>query len=448
MVLTPYGMLIIAVLCVAFLAPLVFVRRRAEESGLEQLPVVALSLLSPIVPLRRYAGGMGKFPVVTLCLLLATIACYFASLSGGQPSLAVVKQWGMTPSEVSLLTLVTHLFLHGSWYHLFTNMLGLWIFGPHVEEALGRWEYLTFYLACGIAGGLLHMVLAMTVLTGVAGTPLVGASGAIFGLLGLFAVRYWRDKARVFLLFVVPAVWAVGGFVVLELLAGISALYVGPLGKVANWAHIGGFAFGALMALPLRMREDSHREYGREDAEKAVESGQNEVAAAHYRQLLKDHPDDAETHHALANVYVALRQGEAAHRHLRDALNLFLAANQYVAVARVYEDALHGFETFPLSAKLLQRIATACEETEHFTLAVHALSELCREYPNAVEAEVGLLRLGKLHLHHLGQPRNAEGIFGEFLRLYPESEWRPHALRLRDEARRTSDGAALPVSGV
>lgn len=422
MALTPYGMMLLVILFVAFLAPL--------------------------VPTRRRATGIAHFPIMTLGLLVVNILCYFGSLAGGQPSMPLLQQWGMVPREVNVLTLVTHLFLHGSWDHLFGNMLGLWMFGPHVEEALGRFEYLAFYIACGIAGALLHMVLAMTVVTSAAAVPLVGASGAIFGLLGLFAVRYWRDKVRVLLVFSVPAVWAVSVFALLQLIVGINSLYGGQLSKVANWAHVGGFAFGALMALPLRMREDSRREYGREDAEKAAELGQGEVAAAHYRQLLNTHPDDAEVHHALANVYVTLRQGEASHRHMREALGLFLKTNQYVAVARVYEDALHNFESFPLSAKLLQRIATACEETEHFNLAVHALSELCREYPTAIEAEVGLLRLGKLHLYHMGQPRNAEGIFSEFLRMYPESAWCPHAVRLRDEARHNGDANMSSVSGV
>jgi hypothetical protein len=94
-----------------------------------------------------------------------------------------------------------------------------------------------------------------------------------------------------------------------------------------------------------------------------------------------------------------------------DALKLYLKHGQSLAVARVYEDTVSCFETFPLPPTLLQRVASACEESEQYSLAVRALSELCRDHPKAREAEMGLLRLGKLHLYKLNQPQNAEGIF-------------------------------------
>ncbi len=417
--------------------------------GLVLLLVLFAVLIAPLIPMRRRSAGIAHFPIVTVGLLAVNIVCYFASLTGGTPDLDELRKWGMTPRDVNIVTLVTHIFLHGGWDHLLGNMLGLWLFGPHVEEALGRLEYLLFYIGCGIAAGLLHLVFAMTVMPGAADTPLVGASGAIFGLLGLFAVRYWRAKVRVLLLFSVPTVVAVSAFVLLQLLSGLISLYApGGTGRIANWAHIGGFFFGALLAFPLRMREESRREYGKEDAEKAVAEGDNEVAAAHYRQVLMNAPEDAETHFALARVYMDLRQSEAAHRHLKDSLHFFLKSNQSLAVARVYQDAIRNFESFPLPGFMLQRIANACEETEHFTLAIHALSDLCRDYPDSQEAEVGLLRLGRLHLEKMNQPQNAEAIFSEFLRLYPHSEWKNHATRLREHARRTGGFGTIPAPGL
>jgi membrane associated rhomboid family serine protease len=414
MLLSPYGLLLLIVLFAAFLAPL--------------------------IPLRRRAVGIAHFPIVTVSLLFANVIFYLASLQQGEPSLRVLQQWGLIPGQLGIFTLITHIFLHGSWDHLFGNMLGLWLFGPHVEEALGRSEYLLFYVGCGIAAGLLHLAFALTVVPSAIGTPLVGASGAIFGLLGLFAVRYWRTRIQVLLVFSVPAVWAVSFFALLQLIAGLISLSSPDgTGKVANWAHVGGFLFGALLAIPLKMREESAREYNKEDAEKAMAVGELEVAASHLRQALENAPEDAETQHALAKVYIQLRQAEAAHRHLLEALRFFLKGNQYVAVARVYQDALEGFEEFPLPARTLQRIASACEETEHYSLAIRALSDLCRDHPESREAEVSMLRLGKLHLHKMNQPQNAEGIFCEFLRLYPDSEWKTHAERLRDEARHSGN---------
>jgi membrane associated rhomboid family serine protease len=393
----------------------------------------------PPIPLRRHRSGTSHFPVVTLTLIALNVIFFAANSENGELSVTVAQQWGLIPHAANLVTLITHIFLHANWPHLLGNMLGLWLFGPHVEEALGKLEYALFYVGCGVAAGIFHLVVASTLFPAAAGIPLVGASGAIFGILGLFAVRFWRAKVRLFLFLEAPAIWAVASWVVFQLLlAWVIFMIRGRGDGVAHVAHIGGLAFGALLSFPLRMREDSKKEYHLEDAEHAVASGNSEIAAAHYRQVLAHSPEDADAHHSLARVYITLRQAEAAHRHMLDALKIYLKAGHSLAVARVYEDAVTCFESFPLPVNLLQRVASACEETEQFTLAVRALSELCRDHPAAREAEMGLLRLGKLHLHKLNQPQNAEGIFSEFLRLYPDSDWGNHALRLRDEAARAS----------
>ncbi|MDX1931300.1 MAG: rhomboid family intramembrane serine protease [Capsulimonadales bacterium] len=414
------------------------------------LAAVILVLVSiPPIPMRRQRGGTSSFPLVTLSLIALNVVLFLATTGANGLPPEVAQHWGMIPRAANLLTLVTHLFLHNSWGHLLGNMLGLWLFGQHVEEALGRLEYALFYLGSGVAAGLLHLIIAATVVTSAAEVPLIGASGAVFGILGLFAVRFWRARVRLFVFLEVSAVWAVASWVVLNLcLSGLVSLLTGRSDSIAHFAHIGGLAFGVLMTMPLRMREDSRREYHLEDAEKAVASGNSEMAAAHYRQVVAHSPEDANAHHALARVYVTLRQAEAAHRHMLDALKLNLAQGHSLAVARVYEDAVSCFENFPLTPILLQRVASACEETEQYSLAVRALSELCRDHPAAREAEMSLLRLGKLHLYKLNQPQNAEGIFSEFLRLYPDSDWGNHALRLREEANRAAVAFhPLPVRG-
>lgn len=397
--------------------------------------VLLAALAAPLIPMRRRRAGFEGFPAVTLALIFLNGIVFAASLTDGRLNEQFIASWGMIPRHATVITLMTHMFLHGGLLHLVGNMIGLWLFGPHVEEALGKVEYLLFYLGSGVAAGLLHLLIAATMMPAAAGAPLVGASGAIFGVLGLFAVRFWRARVRVFLLFSVPAMWAVGAFAAFQVIAALASLADGGASdSTANWAHVGGFVFGALLAIPLRMREDSRLEYGLEDAEKAAALGDNETAAAHYRGILATTPDDPAAHHALGRVCVRMRQSESAYRHYMDALTLYLRANQPLAVAQVYGDAVEAFENFPLAPNLLQRVASACEEAGQFALAQRALSELCRDYPDAREAEMGLLRLGKLHLHKLNQPQNAAGIFSEFLRLYPDSEWAAHARRLREEA--------------
>ena len=411
---------------------------------------VIAAMFAPLIPLRRRAVGIAGFPYLTLLLLVTNLVIFLSTLGGNdEPRADILQRFGMTPNPLIWYTLITHMFLHGDLQHICVNMLGLWLFGPHVEEAIGHWEYGLFYFACGIAAALTHLVIARLLLPAAVGIPMVGASGAIFGILGLFAVRFWRARVRVFLFFEVPAIWAVGAFALYQLGLGVYSLFDGGAGNnTANWAHIGGFLFGVAIALPLKMREQSKREYDLEDAAKSVALGDNDAAATYFRDALIVHPDDPDTHHKLAKVYIKLRHGEAAHRHFMDALRLHLNGGHSLAVARVYEDAIAGFETFPLPASLLQRIASSCEESGQYSLAVHALAELCREYPEAKEAEMSLLRLGKLQMYKMNQPQNAEGIFSEFIRLYPESDWRSHAEKLLRDAHSASSGfIPVPLPG-
>lgn len=399
------------------------------------LAVILLgALVAPLVPLRR--RGAASFPVVTLGLIVLNAFLFVVNAPGGSLADEVARGWGLTPRSATLVTLLTSAFLHGSWAHLTGNMLGLLLFGPHVEEALGRLEYFFFYVGCGVAAGLLHVVVSALLLPAAFVVPMVGASGALFGVLGLFAVRFYRARVRVLLLFQIPAVWAVSGFALLQVLWGLRSFADGGVSdNTANWAHVGGFLFGMLLAVPLKMREDGKREYRLEDAEAAAEAGRLDQAAAFYRLALAEKSDDAGAHRALARVCIRMGQREAAQRHFTDALRLLLRAGNAPAVADLYEEVGYHFPELPLSPSLLYRLSSACEEAHRFPLALRALGALCRDFASAPEAEMALLRMGKLHLGKMNQPDNAVGILEEFLRLYPGSEWRPHAQRLLQEAR-------------
>lgn len=405
--------------------------------------LIFVASLVPLVPMRKRQGA-GRVPVVTLLLLLGNILLFFASVKGLDLTDATARVVGLVPGNPTLVGLLTHIFFHANLTHLFGNMLLLWLFGPHVEEALGRWQYLLLYMGAGITGGLMQMFVTNTFMQHTAQASIIGASGAVFGVLGVFALRFWRTKVRVLIVFPIPAVVAVGLAALINLVSGLQE-FGGGSGdgldeSIAYWAHVGGFAFGAGMAGLLRMRDDGRREYQLEDAEKAVKKGELDKGAAFYRAALEDRNDDAEAHLALARVCVQQRQGEAAHRHYADAIRLRLKADQPIATAKLYEEACAQFAVFPLPPDVLQRVAGACETVLMFPLAQRALSELCRDHPDAREAELALLRLGKLHLQKLNQPQSAAAIFQEFLRLYPKSDWTRHVAGLLMDAR--SRGAA------
>ncbi|ARV61793.1 rhomboid family intramembrane serine protease [Nostocales cyanobacterium HT-58-2] len=151
-------------------------------------------------------------------------------------------------------TLFTSQFLHGGWWHLISNMVFLWIFGNNIEDCLGHFKYLVFYLSCGALAALCQWIIDIN-----SGVPSLGASGAIAGVLGAYIIRF--PHARVFsLVFLgffittlrVPALVLIGLFFVQNIISGLANLQVAAnmsveTGGVAYWAHIGGFVFGVIL---------------------------------------------------------------------------------------------------------------------------------------------------------------------------------------------------------
>jgi membrane associated rhomboid family serine protease len=149
-------------------------------------------------------------------------------------------------------TLVTYAFLHADWLHLGSNMLFLWIFGDNIEDAMGHVKFLVFYLLCAVLAALAHMA----VNPGYDG-PLIGASGAVSGVMGAYILLF--PHARVYVLFRIiipiplplPAIWMLGVWIATQ----IFNVIVGGSEPIAWWAHLGGVAAGALLAVPFKRPE-------------------------------------------------------------------------------------------------------------------------------------------------------------------------------------------------
>jgi membrane associated rhomboid family serine protease len=222
-----------------------------------------------MIPLRTTLQRQ-KPPIVNGALVAANVVVFVAQLFMGEHTERVIQTFGFLPArlvdpaafhyapwEVGI-TLVTSLFLHGGFVHLIGNLIYLWVFGGAVEEVLGHARYLLLYIACGALGSLTH-----TLLFPQSTVPSIGASGSIAGILGAFLVLL--PHARIVTLFPLVVYWAMAeipavlflpiwfgmqffnGF--LSLQAARSAFEV--VG-IAWWAHVGGFLFGALMAVVFR----------------------------------------------------------------------------------------------------------------------------------------------------------------------------------------------------
>jgi membrane associated rhomboid family serine protease len=152
--------------------------------------------------------------------------------------------------KMAFYPMFTSMFLHGGFMHLLGNMLFLYVFGDNVEDHFGHLGYLIFYLFCGIGSGFIHVLFNLH-----SSLPAIGASGAISGVMGAYAMLY--PRANVLMLFFIflipiPALFVLGYWFVLQFLEGIGEFGAAANGGVAWWAHIGGFLLGLLIALIVK----------------------------------------------------------------------------------------------------------------------------------------------------------------------------------------------------
>lgn len=209
------------------------------------------------------------FQVVTVGLIAINVIVF--ALSSVNVDAYAVAEFAVVPDELFLgttstlapdgipashlpeaLTLITYMFFHADIWHLTGNMLFLWVFGDNVEDAVGHVKFLFFYLACGVAAALVHA--AMVTGTDGAGVPLIGASGAVAGVIAAYLMLHPRVRVWVLAFKVIPlqisAEFALGAWIVTQ----IVMVLMPAVGPVAWWAHIGGLISGAILILFLRRR--------------------------------------------------------------------------------------------------------------------------------------------------------------------------------------------------
>jgi len=184
-------------------------------------------------------------------LLIALNVYFFLTLGLDEGYAATVARWGFTPAHMRPPTLLTSMFLHADLIHLAGNMWFLYLFGDNVECKIGRLRYVTCYLLCGIAGALSHFAFFRD-----SDIPSIGASGAIFGVLAMYVVLFPFNRVKVlyFIIIligttVIPALWVIGAFFLMELLYSRLQTMSGAEAGIGHLAHAGGFIAGALIAV-------------------------------------------------------------------------------------------------------------------------------------------------------------------------------------------------------
>jgi membrane associated rhomboid family serine protease len=214
-----------------------------------------------MIPLRALLQRVST-PVVTL--LIIALNCLFFFVELAQPEYlrsSFIEHYALVPDRLQLTSLVTSMFLHGGWFHLIGNMWFLWVFGSHIEDALGSAKFIVLYLASGVASAVVQLVLNLG-----SPVPTLGASGAIAGVMGAFLVLYPRVRVvtLIFIVFFIttfdiPAAFMLLYWFAIQLFSGLfSAGSFTDSGGVAWFAHVGGFLAGILL---IRMLPVERRRY-------------------------------------------------------------------------------------------------------------------------------------------------------------------------------------------
>ncbi len=207
------------------------------------------------------------FPIITVLLIVVNCFIFFSEPQIVDDYWSYYMKYGTTPVLIratlggGALSNITTMFLHGDLFHLLGNMLPLWVFGRRVEDACGHWRYMVYYLLAGTWANILEILVS-----GDSPIPSIGASGAIFGLMGAYLLLYPAGRIRTLVfLNIIPfwprirALWVVLYFLGLQIIPAIQVLLKDVHYQVSYWAHLGGF-FSAIFTL-LFLRPEAYARY-------------------------------------------------------------------------------------------------------------------------------------------------------------------------------------------
>jgi membrane associated rhomboid family serine protease len=219
-----------------------------------------------MIPLRDVIPSRTT-PYVTVTIIVLNAAAWWFEITLPRDALTPFLQaYGVVPAELRLPTLVTSMFLHGSWAHVIGNMWYLWIFGDNVEDRLGHGRFIVFYLLCGMTAAIGQVLMDPT-----STLPTIGASGAIAGVMGAYFVLFPKSRVLTLIPLIIiwdiielPAVFLLGFWFLLQLLnaGSVTASANSGSGGVAFAAHVAGFVTGLIAVFVFRKREIDAWDYG------------------------------------------------------------------------------------------------------------------------------------------------------------------------------------------
>jgi membrane associated rhomboid family serine protease len=374
---------------------------------------------------------------------------------------SVYRSYGYIPAAPSLLALLTSLFMHGGWLHLLGNMLFLWLAGGPLEDRWGRAFFSGLYLVSGVIATLAHGAMYPA-----SAVPLVGASGAIAGLMGAFLVRLTTTRIRFFYwIFIFRGTFYAPAFVMLPLwlLQQFLMARSGPGSGIAVWAHIGGFVFGVVVAAVVRLAAVEERVLAPSVAKKTTWEASAQLTAAlakldggdvdgaiHALQaLLQLQPDNIEARTALIDAFGRTGDRAAAGKASARLVSAYFNARDMAGARTAVRAHRQAFPEVPLAIRDLLRLAGDCQRQQNYVEAASLLDEAVRTAPGDPLAPRALLAHGQLLLRQLQEPKEALSLLERALahpRITPELQQATQPLLAA--ARAALQAQALPPGNV
>jgi len=353
--------------------------------------------------------------------------------------------WVFFPQEPLRPGLLLSVINHAGWLHLAGNLFYLWTFGPSLERALGGWRFLFHFAVLGVASNLCQGIVGNLWQPQTAGLGVVGASGALSGLLGLFLLRFPHARIRTaWVLFsplygqvksgiaAIPTAVAIGAWVLLQL-AQVGATALGSRDATAYGAHLGGLLLGLLLGLGLRLPQEGWAFSVRHRAERRMAAGDWMGAYEAIHPLVdtdgKGGRRDPEDYCLAARACRLLALHRESRRLYRRAVAASLAVGDEAGAAAVYAEALGAFPDLAFPEAQLYRLALALDRLGKRRAALRAFDLFGRLYAGSARLPVVLLRAARLE--EIEDPDRARALYDEQLARFPDSPYGSLARKAR-----------------
>jgi len=375
------------------------------------------------------------------------------------PSALALDPWDLVffPGSSPVWTVTTAIFMHAGWVHLLGNLLYFYVFAPPLEDRLGPWKFGLYFLLLGNFGNLVHGLVSALGLLGQGGLGVMGASGAIAGMLSFSLVRFYDARVAVAWWVLAPLVGqnkagkshlplvaAVGLWFLLQVVQTVVATETGA--HVSFGAHLGGFAMGLIMALALGELAAGKAEAAQARARRYFQSGHFHAAAGAWSEYLELEPADMEARLELARTLKVSGQTTAAGELFRACYHSLLTAGRADAALAVHDEAVRAGFNLGLSPQELAQVAIFKEKQLDYHGALDAYRRLYETHPQHPEGHRALVRVIVLCHGKVADEAAAQSWLDEAYRNLPSGSWREFLEREFRLAPRP-DGSPVPDRG-